>query len=164
NAQLVDVLPGGVTFVSATPTQGSCGESGGTVTCPLGTLANGGSATITIVITTTGTGTITNTASATGTVVDPAPGNNTTIAENTTVNDAPPVASFTTSSSAPLTIDFTDTSTGTITTYTWDFGDGSPTDSSQNPSHTYAASGNYDVKLTVDGPGGMDMITVTISV
>ena len=40
---LTDVLPGGVTFVSAVPVQGSCSEAAGTVTCPLGTIAAGGS-------------------------------------------------------------------------------------------------------------------------
>ena len=35
--QLTDTLPAGVTFDSATPSQGSCSESSGTVTCALGT-------------------------------------------------------------------------------------------------------------------------------
>jgi hypothetical protein len=33
-------------------------------------------------------------------------------------------------------------------TYEWDFGDGSPLSNAVNPSHTYAAIGNYTVKLT----------------
>ncbi len=37
---LTDTLPAGVTFVSANATQGACAQSGGTVTCNLGTLAN----------------------------------------------------------------------------------------------------------------------------
>lgn len=37
---------------------------------------------------------------------------------------------------------FTDVSTGTPTTWAWDFGDGN-TSNLQNPTHTYAASGNY---------------------
>lgn len=48
------------------------------------------------------------------------------------------------------TISFSDVSTadGTITAYNWDFGDGhSSTD--QNPVHTYAAPGTYNVCLTI---------------
>ena len=36
---LTDTLPGGVTFDSATPSQGTCSEASGTVTCALGTIA-----------------------------------------------------------------------------------------------------------------------------
>ncbi len=36
-----------------------------------------------------------------------------------------------------------------IDTYTWDFGDGSATSSSVNPSHTYTTSGVFTVSLTV---------------
>jgi len=42
------------------------------------------------------------------------------------------------------------TGCGTATpTYSWDFGDGSPASSVQNPSHTYATSGTYTWTLTV---------------
>ena len=40
-------------------------------------------------------------------------------------------------------------------TYSWDFGDGSPTTSDPNPNHTYAA-GTYTATLTViDNEGAM---------
>ena len=39
---VTDTLPAGVMFDSATPSQGSCSEASGTVTCALGTVANGG--------------------------------------------------------------------------------------------------------------------------
>ncbi len=42
---------------------------------------------------------------------------------------------------------FTDTSSGSITWWLWDFGDGSPTSSLQNPTHTYSSPGNYSVTL-----------------
>jgi uncharacterized repeat protein (TIGR01451 family) len=38
NTTLVDELPAGAVFVSATASQGSCAESGGTVTCNLGNI------------------------------------------------------------------------------------------------------------------------------
>ena len=64
---LTDVLPD-ATFVSATPSQGSCARAGkgrrdGTLTCDLGTLAPGGSATVSIVVSPSKAGTITNVAS-----------------------------------------------------------------------------------------------------
>ncbi len=43
---------------------------------------------------------------------------------------------------------FTNTSQGN-TTNLWNFGDGSPTSTAVSPSHTYAAPGLYNVKLTV---------------
>jgi uncharacterized repeat protein (TIGR01451 family) len=59
---VVDQLPPSVTFVSATPSQGSCGHSSGTVTCNLGTMGNGATARVDIVVKPTVAGTITNTA------------------------------------------------------------------------------------------------------
>jgi uncharacterized repeat protein (TIGR01451 family)/CSLREA domain-containing protein len=61
-----DVLPAGTTFVSATPSQGSCSGTT-TVTCALGTIASGGSATVALVVTPTAPGPLSNTASVTGT-------------------------------------------------------------------------------------------------
>jgi uncharacterized repeat protein (TIGR01451 family) len=48
---LTDTLPGSTAFVSATPDEGSCSESDGTVTCNLANLARDASATVTIVVT-----------------------------------------------------------------------------------------------------------------
>ena len=72
---VVDNLPAGVTFVSATPSQGSCSGTA-TVTCNLGTIANGASATIDIVVQPTAAGTLTNGASVTGAGPDPDPADN----------------------------------------------------------------------------------------
>jgi len=71
-----DVLPAGVTFVSATPSQGSCSGTT-TVTCNLGTLNNGASATIAPVVNVTATtGSIANTATVTASSIDPTPESN----------------------------------------------------------------------------------------
>ena len=43
---VTDTLPGSVTFVSATPSQGSCSQAAGVVTCPLGVVPFGTTATI----------------------------------------------------------------------------------------------------------------------
>jgi hypothetical protein len=74
---LTDMLPVSVSFGSASPSQGNCGQAGGIVTCGLGTLLNGGSAIVTIAVTPTAPGTITNGATAVGNEPDPTPGNNT---------------------------------------------------------------------------------------
>lgn len=74
---MTQALPPGVTFVSATPDQGSCAQSNGTVTCDLAGLATGATTTITVVVTTTGPGTLTTTASVGGNEFDSDLGNNT---------------------------------------------------------------------------------------
>ena len=45
---VTDALPASMAFDSATPSQGTCSHASGTVTCELGTLANGASATVQI--------------------------------------------------------------------------------------------------------------------
>jgi PKD repeat protein len=51
-------------------------------------------------------------------------------------------------SATNLVAAFTGSSSGTITTWAWTFGDGG-TSNVQNPSHTYAAAGSYNVCLIV---------------
>ena len=88
NVVMTDVLPAGVTFVSAVPDQGSCSESGGTITCPLGALAASISADIVIVVTpgvSTGNTTITNNASAVADQIDPDSSDD-SIAEDTDID------------------------------------------------------------------------------
>ena len=85
--QLTDMLPAGVTFDSATPTQGSCSESGGTVDCALGTIANGMDASVQITVTPQSAGEITNEASVASDIADPDPADNSASTE-TTVNPA----------------------------------------------------------------------------
>jgi uncharacterized repeat protein (TIGR01451 family) len=81
---VTDTLPGSVTFVSATPSQGSCVRSGVIVTCYLGSIASGGNATVSLVVKPTVAGVITNVASVTTSSMDPVGGNNSD-SENTTV-------------------------------------------------------------------------------
>jgi uncharacterized repeat protein (TIGR01451 family) len=90
---VTDALPASLHFNSVSSSQGTCARStvtnpqpkGGTVTCSVGNLANGASASITIVVTTTTPGTLTNTAHVSGSEEDPNPGNNNATA-STTVN------------------------------------------------------------------------------
>jgi uncharacterized repeat protein (TIGR01451 family) len=73
---VTDILPPGTTFVSATPTQGSCSFTSA-VTCSLGAMANGGSATIVLVVTApNSSGPLANTATVVSTTPDPNTANN----------------------------------------------------------------------------------------
>jgi uncharacterized repeat protein (TIGR01451 family)/CSLREA domain-containing protein len=90
---VTDPLPDSVHFNSVTQSQGTCVRSattnpqpkGGTVACSMGNLANGASATITIVVTATTPGTLTNTATVTGKESDPSLGNNSATAITTVI-------------------------------------------------------------------------------
>jgi uncharacterized repeat protein (TIGR01451 family) len=80
NVHVRDVLPANVTFVSATPSTGSCTQASGTVDCALGTLANGATATVTVavqVVASSTDATLTDVASATTDTIDPNPQDNT---------------------------------------------------------------------------------------
>ncbi len=105
NALAVDTLPAAFSFVSATPAQGSCSESGGTVTCTLGSLASGASATITVVCDVppgTAEGAYTNTVTVSGDESDPVPSND-TASEDTTVTREVDLAITKTDSPDPVT-------------------------------------------------------------
>ena len=86
-ATLSDVLPGNLSFVSATSSQGSCSGTT-TVTCALGGLASGASATVTITAKATSAGAASDTASVTADVSDPNAANNSATASVTV--EAPP--------------------------------------------------------------------------
>src|SRR5207249_5998719 len=77
--------------------------------------------------------------------------NSTSHTVGVTPPNQPPVASFTRSCNG-LTCSLTSTSSdpdGTIASYSWNFGDGTPASTLQNPSHTYGAGGSYTVTLRV---------------
>ncbi|MBH0037981.1 S8 family serine peptidase [Pseudoalteromonas sp. SWN166] len=82
------------------------------------------------------------------------------------VSPQPPRAGFEAETQG-LTVNFTDSSTDAnndITLWSWDFGDGA-TSTDQNPMHVYAASGNYDVVLTVtDSEGNTNTSTQSVVV
>lgn len=63
----------------------------------------------------------------------------------------------------PTTINFFDQSTSNPAIYTWNFGDNS-TSSSQNPTHTYAQIGTYNVSLTIWGSGCQSTIVKTVTI
>jgi PKD repeat protein len=78
-------------------------------------------------------------------------------------NDQGPTAQFTWSETG-LKANFADTSSvagGTITTVYWSFGDGNSS-SAVDPTHTYAASGTYNVTLMVQSSDGLSAETVAV--
>jgi PKD repeat protein len=67
----------------------------------------------------------------------------------------PPTAAFMSAVGAdPMTYQFFNQSTGSVGSLLWDFGDGA-TSTEQNPTHTYAAPGDYTVTLTATATDGV---------
>jgi PKD repeat protein len=93
-----------------------------------------------------------------------------TSSQTITVTNPAPVASMTatpTSGTAPLLVTFTGSVTGGTSPYvfSWDFGDGSPKSSVQNPTHTYSTNGTYTATLTVtDSKSATDSASQAITV
>ncbi len=93
NITVSDILPAGVTYTNAVTNKGSCSEAGGTVTCNIGAVSNGSTATITLVVrTTAANATLSNTATVTTSVTDPNLTNNTATV-TTVVNNPTPIIS-----------------------------------------------------------------------
>jgi PKD repeat protein len=81
-----------------------------------------------------------------------------------TVSVSPgPVVNFnasTLSGCAPLNVNFSNTTTGSPN-FTWNFGDGSATSSSANPTHVYNTPGTYSVTLIATQGSCADTMTFT---
>ena len=77
--QLTDTLPAGLSFIAATSSQGSCSFSSGTLTCAVGTLAPGATATVNLQVRPTISGPLTHTAAVSSATADPVPANNTSV-------------------------------------------------------------------------------------
>src|SRR5205085_7118048 len=88
---LKDTLPGAMTFVSATASQGSCSGTA-VISCALGNVAAGSSATVTLNVTPSAAGTFSNTSSIDAGTIDPDPGNNSsTVAVTVLPAGQPPI-------------------------------------------------------------------------
>lgn len=78
----------------------------------------------------------------------------------------PPTADFTWRPGNPEAgreVQLTDASFGAVETRQWAFGDGSGS-GQRNPAHVWAEAGEYEVRLTVDGPYGSRQVTKTVTV
>lgn len=79
----------------------------------------------------------------------------------TIINCNSPIAEFTSNLTSVFTgqsITFTDLSSDSPTSWLWNFGDGN-TSTSQNPTHSYAAAGTYEVILSATNADGTGTIT-----
>jgi uncharacterized repeat protein (TIGR01451 family) len=84
---LSESVPDGVSLVSATPSQGSCGTTQ-QFSCQLGSINAGAQATVTVVVVPTRAGTFSNLAAVTGNEPDPNPNNNAETASASATGDA----------------------------------------------------------------------------
>jgi uncharacterized repeat protein (TIGR01451 family)/fimbrial isopeptide formation D2 family protein len=78
SATVVDTLPAGLTYVSSSPSEGTCSDSGQVVTCMLGDVPVGSTPSIAVVVQGTTTGQFTNTAT-----VSTSPQTDTNLSNNT---------------------------------------------------------------------------------
>ncbi len=115
-----DPLPApGYTLVSGTPSVGT--YDSGTGAWTVGTLANGGTATLTLVATVNATGPYANTATGSSTTPDPTPGNNTQtstpvpVFPQLTITKTASAASFTVGTAASYTLSVQNTGTAATT-------------------------------------------------
>jgi len=63
-----------------------------------------------------------------------------------------------------LSVKFTDRSSGIPESWSWDFGDESDLDITQNPNHTYSIAGKYTIKFTATNVDGSDTLSYDILV
>jgi uncharacterized repeat protein (TIGR01451 family) len=82
-----DTLPSQVSYVSATPSAGTCAKAGSKATCDLGQLNAGASASVTILVMASHSGTVSNTASLTS--ADDTDATNNVDTETTVINKKP---------------------------------------------------------------------------
>src|SRR3989454_572009 len=146
---LSDTWPSGFTRGTITPSQGTCtpATTGQNFTCALGTLAKGGSATVTVTYTVPAstTGSQTNTVTVSSDTPDPVPGNNTASDTNTVATSA----------------DLSVTKTDLVTTVT--AGDGVTRTYTITVSNTAGPSDATGVTLSDTWPSGFTRGTITPS-
>ena len=121
NVVATNTLPSGVSFIGATSSAGSIGQTGSTVTASLGVLASGATATITITVVAPTVGSLTDTASVALTENDPTLANNTASVVSTVVQGVDLVVTTSvspaiTSVGVPSTITYTVTNASTTNT------------------------------------------------
>ncbi len=98
---LIDDLPASLTYVSATPSSGSCSFAAPRITCALGMIPNGATRTVTIAVEATVGGGVSNTVSVSGAYSDPSSAND-SATESTTTQSGADVELDLTSSAATM--------------------------------------------------------------
>jgi hypothetical protein len=177
NVSLSDTLPSSLILNSVVTTQGTCGNTGNTITCSLNTLASGATAMITMSVTVNGGGTIADTATIASTTPDPNPANNTSSVsvpiyyEPVILSSLSPASGVTSGAGIPITIYgytlypnvTTVAANGTPLTYTigtsepCGIGNTAPTCQALNvtlPASLTASAGAVTIVVTNPSPGG----------
>ena len=157
---VTDPLPSGVTLVSATPSQGGPCSGTATVSCTLGSIAPGGSATVTIVVAvgSNTSGSLTNTASVAATTPDPNPTNNSATA-TTTVNGSISGTLYN-DSNGNGQADPGESGISGVTVFLDANGNGTP--DSGEPTRTTSASGGYTFTGLAAGAYKVDYVASTL--
>jgi uncharacterized repeat protein (TIGR01451 family) len=121
---LTDVLPAGVSYVSATPSQGSCSGTA-TVTCSLGTVDYSNVTVNLIVRPTAANAALSNSVTVSSSVSDSFPANNSASVSTVVNNPVPTIASLSPTSATPggsaftLTVNGTGFVSGGVSTVRW---------------------------------------------
>jgi hypothetical protein len=87
-AQVVDTLPGGLRFVAATASRGTCSHTNGVVRCDLGAFTNATAVSIRLTVLATQEGVLSNRAVLSAIEGDPGPDNNSVLTPVTVIADA----------------------------------------------------------------------------
>jgi uncharacterized repeat protein (TIGR01451 family) len=142
---VTDLLPAGLTFLSATPSQGTCTEEEGLVTCTLGGLAPAAAATIVLDVIAESPGTVVNEVHGSALEPDPDASDNVAVA-STTVDPSTDLADL-----AVNVVDEPDpVKRGEILTYTVEAGNAGTSDATE-------------VRLEQVLPGGVKVESITPS-
>ena len=168
-----DALPSGMSFVSVTPSQGTCSGTS-TVICNLVTINNSATATVSLVVTATPGGTVSTTVSVASCSSDPVTANNSATASTTVNNRVPVLGSISPSAAtaggpaATLTVnggDFVSTSTVNWNGAARATAFVSPTQLTATiPATDIAAAGTASVTVVNPAPGGGTSAPATFTI
>ncbi|MGA8223949.1 MAG: hypothetical protein WB780_20030, partial [Candidatus Acidiferrales bacterium] len=153
SATVTEALPAGATFVSSSTTVGTCSGTT-TVTCTLGTFANGATADITIVVAPTTAGTLSNTVNVNSSTPDPNPANNSATTSTTVMSAGPAPATIALAAPSDLAL-------GASLTY--EIQVGNPGGTAQAVTLTDALPGGLSATSLSSGCAGTTTITCTIN-
>lgn len=173
---MTDPLPSSLTYVSATPSQGACSQQNGEMICPLGTVAAGALANVTLAVTVNGNTAVSNTAQVVADQRDPVPGDG--LSSSSVAFNTPPTAvddNAVTNPAAALTVNVlandSDPDGDTLSVSAFDVQSvhGGAIKSNGDGALTYTPPANYTGKdsfhYTVsDGRGGTATATVNVLV
>lgn len=156
---VVDTLPAGTAFVSATASQGSCSHTSGQVTCALGSVTYGADATATIVVTPSAAGSITDSATVSSALLEYNPSNDS--ASQTTAVYEPAFSLSTNSGPMGTVVTVSGTGYAPGETVTPSFIDSAGT-STKYANVTVGGTGHYSTNITIPSNAASGAGSVTV--